>query len=265
MQRIPSDQFISIAEYGGLKVASCLQATSRLYQNVISRNIVIDMAIVQMQGPGNCFASHHAAAVGNVDVADQFLQRKADPNRVAWNTLGEAITPLYMAVKRCHTEVVRRLLTARADPDGIVIYTRSGNRSASESPLHFAAACGNESIISFLLAANADPAPSGRDLAPPLIDATVYGHKEVVQKLLEANAGVDDTGGERCSFKTALHWSAQEGHEQIATNFLQARADPHAFAEDEEDGIPWQIAEKAGHQRLSAALLQAALAADGEF
>ncbi len=92
-----------------------------------------------------------------------------------------------------HTEMVRILLEAGAD-----VRARTDVEGDSdvglvyqgETPLHFAAACGNESMIQLLLDHGADKAAQTARDESPFDYARRYRRPEAIRRLVSANQDV---------------------------------------------------------------------------
>lgn len=89
-------------------------------------------------------------------------------------------TPLFKAAENGHLEVVKFLVSKKADVNHVGIV---------RTPLHCAADIGNLEILKFLLEKGADPNKAGSvNKETPLHIAASNGHKEIVQLLLEKGA-----------------------------------------------------------------------------
>ncbi|RLV59916.1 ankyrin repeat domain-containing protein [Parashewanella curva] len=85
-------------------------------------------------------------------------------------------TPLYAAVHKENTEIVKKLLV-----DGASVNTEG--MKGQKTPLHIAAYKGNTEIVTLLLEYNADPYALDNDNNTPLIIARNRGHSEIVVML----------------------------------------------------------------------------------
>lgn len=116
-----------------------------------------------------------SASKGDADAAREILRARADPD--ARDNLG--VTSLHRAVVFGHSEVVERLLGARADVDG-------PDDHLGITPLHEAARLGRTSLVSILLEARAYGQSRDNKGHTPLGHAFLQGRMDVVQ-LLHAN------------------------------------------------------------------------------
>ena len=123
----------------------------------------------------------------------------------------------------------------------------------AESPLYRAAGAGQLRVAAFLLdnGADANRASLGR---MPLHNAVQFGHKGMVELLLQRGANVeakDNTGG------TALHLAAQNGFLSIAEALLKYKADLNARNSQQNNGqTPLHAAVQGGHRVMSEFLVE---------
>jgi ankyrin repeat protein len=100
-----------------------------------------------------------AAYCGKLELLQLLLAAGADPNL---SLPGGGETALHMAAVRSHTEAVLLLLHAAANPNlhaksGVVTSMFDGSaRVWGETPLHYAAAYGDEAMVQAMLQAGAD-------------------------------------------------------------------------------------------------------------
>ena len=177
------------------------------------------------------------------------LSKGADPNKAAkefFKFLGAGIvqersrTPLYFAVKRGDTKLVRSLLERGADLNKGESYTNKDGRGSVRPPLYAATlASSNVSteIVRGLLERGADPNKGMRStdedgdvtVSTPLYAAAEQGRTEVVRSLLESKA--DPNEGERITFKdgdvtvkTPLYQAAWWGYPEVVKILLASGA-----------------------------------------
>lgn len=125
----------------------------------------------------------------------------------------------------------------------------TGLRKASEHPIIHAAMLGNTGRIEELLAEGTAVDDRGEDGRTALHWAAFAGHDEVLALLLARGAAVgavDRTG------RTALHLAAEEGHPAAIVVLLQAGAD--AGARDRSGALAGDLAAARGHSATAAAL-----------
>jgi hypothetical protein len=134
---------------------------------------------------------HRLARLGDITGVRAALATGDDPNAVT----PDGWTPLLLASREGHAEVVAALLTAGASPG---LAHTNGRR-----PLDFAAANGNVEVIRMLAAANADVNTDGGIRGTPLLAAAMFNHRETVEILLAlgANGEARDSSG-----NTAADW-----------------------------------------------------------
>ncbi len=132
------------------------------------------------QGDGMT-ALHWAALNDNADMIQLLLY--AGGNVGATTRLG-AYTPLFLAARSGHTEVVEILLESGADPKQAA--------SGGISPLMMSASSGDADAVRILIGAGADvnAAETGRGQTP-LIFAAAYNRPDAIRMLLEHGAEID--------------------------------------------------------------------------
>jgi uncharacterized protein len=121
-------------------------------------------------------ALHFAAFFGHREAAELLLDRGAEVDALGrgWMTG----TALHSAVARSHTDVVRILLAAGADPNV--------RQSGGGTPLHSAAHNGDVASIEVLLSAGADPSLAKDDGRTILELAQERGDRETIDRIAGA-------------------------------------------------------------------------------
>jgi ankyrin repeat protein len=153
--------------------------------------------------------------------------------------------PLTKAATHGPLKVVKLLLQRGAEVNG----TGPGDATA----LHWAAYVGREETATFLLSKGADAHRRDTNGRVPLIVACWKGHLGVVRVLLQHMGelvlqATDDEG------RTALHWAAIGGWEEMATLLLSNGA--QADIRDDRGRIPLIVACRKGHVGVVRVLLQ---------
>jgi ankyrin repeat protein len=122
---------------------------------------------------------HAAAAAGDVRAVAALL---AEHNMASWELISRSrdLSPLAMAAKMGHVEVVQLLIRAGAQLDA--------ERSICHSPLYLAASKGLAEMVRVLLNAGAKVQETSRDFEGHLYHAAASGHVQVVRVMLEAGA-----------------------------------------------------------------------------
>ena len=149
--------------------------------------------------------------------------------------IGSEITPMYLASRAGHTEVVRILVKAGANVNA----TKSFGFHQGITPLHAAAAKGNVDTIKVLLESDCDPNAAASDGGTALHCAAEFGHHEAVRTLLDFKRDgkrvVDIMASKTCVEAdniTALHLAATAGNGQLVQTLVEAGCDINAQASD---------------------------------
>lgn len=191
-----------------------------------------------------------AALGGNADVVSAFVRAGAGAG-INTLSISSGRSALYTATYCGHETAARRLILAGADVnfydplDKCNVLAKAvesghaqlvndllirGARTNTQdeygvTPLHVAAALGEEAILSALLVAGADIDVRDSDSRTPLIWAVVRGRLAIVETLLAAGA---DCNIRRSDTYTALDLSAERGPIPILKALLRHGADANA-------------------------------------
>lgn len=128
-------------------------------------------------------------------------------------------TPLILAVRGGHVEVVGLLLDAGAD-----IELASDYPADVDCPLSAAAGRGDMPMLELLLGRGAKLEGSGRDGRTALMTAAAKGQIAAVRKLISMGAVVDVP---KVDGTTALFWASYAGHADVVVTLINAGADIH--------------------------------------
>ena len=157
----------------------------------------------------------HAGA--DKDEAFVFTYFQCDPNQCDQNHMvcsevTSIQTPLGVASREGHTEIVRLLLAAAAD-------SNKGAGRHDETPIYLASEHGHVEIARLLIHADADKDKrSGPWRKTPLCIACSKGHVEIVRLLLAAGADLDT-----CSHADVASCSCKEDIKRLLTEAMDAR------------------------------------------
>ncbi len=212
----------------------------------------------------------HLAAYSDKACLEALLAAGADIKAV--NNFGEC--PLCAAASACNAEAVALLLSAGANPDGIVagvhpimcaIRRRSDSAECVRllldagadfkaatptmgyTALLVATANNNPSCVKLLLAAGASPNVIASDGMTPLLYALQLRNSAMVQELISAGADVNPASP--TTGATPLHIAAQFSSRECVELLLKAGAD--ASRTDSKGRTPYQVANKNNRELLT--------------
>ncbi|KAI4137422.1 MAG: hypothetical protein LQ341_005145 [Variospora aurantia] len=194
-------------------------------------------------------------------------------------------TPLRIAAEKGYMKCVELLLQTRAK-----VNTR--DRKRRRTPLHVAAANGDEAMAGLLIKNGAHMEAKDGELMTPLHEACEAGHDRVVIELLNRKASPETPGRRgmtpvicaaaagqvpiieillkrKASLKhqaegdmTALHWAAYNGHDEAVDYLLQKKAPPHVANKDGRTALHLSI--MAGHFAVVELLLRRGAAVEAQ-
>ena len=217
---------------------------------------------------------HYAASCGMYDVAEFLIV--VHSQNVNAQGFDKKETPLHVASRRGHVDVVRLLLehgaSAEAQDDDkctpLLLASQFGysevvqcllehgaNKEARDhknrTPLLLASYDGHEELACILLKHNADTEARDYRKRTSLLLASLYGHVELVRILLKHNA---DKEAQDCDLHTPLLLASQYGHVEVARVLLEHKADTKA--QDRFGSTAYLLASQGGHVELAKALLK---------
>ena len=178
---------------------------------------------------------------GDIDVVTSLLAADADMNHADMN----GFTPLFIASKNGHTEIVMRLIAAKAEVD-------KKTTGGCDTPLLAASQNGHTEIVIRLIAANANVNEANKRCETPLFVASKGGHTEVVTTLIAAKADAEHVGEYG---NTPLYTASQNGHTDVVTTLLAANAE--VGQANNEGATPLIVASRNGHTETVTTLLAA--------
>ena len=154
---------------------------------------------------------------GQTEDVRHLLRSGVDPNYFMQHSFASHVrdTPLIMAAKMGHNDVVRLLLDSGAAPN------KAG--WSGKTPLIWAASYNHKEVIKLLIAASAEVDIADEMGITPLSWAALHGYKDVVQLLLDAEAALDEMDDEG---RTPLAHAAMHGHRDVVELLLDKGANP---------------------------------------
>lgn len=159
-----------------------------------------------------------AAGNGDVTVVSQLLAAGAEVDAPS-----SGRTALDLAAHAGHTDTVRVLLAAGADPG------QQAGEYGESTPLCLASMYGHTAVVGVLLEAGAPTGAQGRLGGVPLVLAATAmepGHPRTVDLLLRHGADIDGL----MKGKTPLEWAAAFGQVHMVRHLLARGATPTAKA-----------------------------------
>jgi ankyrin repeat protein len=238
-------------EYAGLDREEALIEAAKMNDSSKTRELLEGAAKPNYRNNVTGVTSLLAASYyGHAEIVELLVSYGADVNNVPWGLTDQRIaasgisvnergllhaaahgdTALITAIRKGFPEISRFLLDHGAD---VNVANRNG-----EIPAFVAADLGRSDIMGQLLANGADPNRSqpledtdplliniSREGSknPLLIQATINGHDDTVEKLLAAGADVNIRDHED---RTALYWAVSQGFFNIVQALLDKGADP---------------------------------------
>ncbi|KAF4852534.1 Vegetative incompatibility protein HET-E-1 [Colletotrichum siamense] len=134
-----------------------------------------------------------AAFMGHYDVVDRLLSRKADINA----TDGSCRTPLLLAARKGHGQIVQLLLQQGADTD--LSESKDGG-----TPLAFAVMCGHRRVVALLLEKGANLEAKDFESKTTIFHAIHARHNEILQLLLSCGADANAAQSEETPLLYAI-------------------------------------------------------------
>ena len=180
-----------------------------------------------------------ASSKGNLEAVQLLLGRCPDlvNHQVAFQR-----TALHVATMHGHQPIAQLLLEERANINTkAVIDAKDEN---GRTPLHLAADQGQNDIARLLLQRGASVNVRDESELTPLHLASLGEQIEVVEQLLDDDAGVDVNAKDGDGW-TALHMAAYNGYPQVVESLIRRGADLDSINNDGK--TPWQSASESHH------------------
>merc|ERR1712014_23955 len=123
---------------------------------------------------------HEAAKKGDLDTCKAYITKQNEAGVSIDDPDPNGITALGFAIGADRSEIVKFLITCKANPHAV---DAKGNTGA-----HYAAGYGRQEMLKFLLAAKSDPSKKNGDGKSPLNVATQNNMQPTVEILKQAGA-----------------------------------------------------------------------------
>ncbi len=186
---------------------------------------------------------HLGAKEGNDVIVKSLLGKGANVN-ITGGRVGR-VTPLHLAVRNGHLNVVKVLIDALADVN------RKTRRNYTS--LHLAAQNGHLDVVEFLIDKNSDVSAKTQEGYTPLHLAAQNGHLDVVKYLIsEKGAEIDLRGHFQL---TPLHLAAQNGSLSVVKVLLAMAKEPDCSPVTRRGHTPLHLAAACGNKTVVELLL----------
>ena len=200
-----------IDEVNGSRSTPLMLAACEGHQDVVTYMIACG-ASVDKKGLDNQTALHHASERGNLQMVKSLLNAGAKIDETI--DYRSRSTPLMLAAREGHQDIVGHLITCGANVD------KKGLND--QTALHYASERGNLEIVKSLLNAGAKiDEVDYSNRSTPLMLAAREGHQDIVNHLIICGASVDNKD---LSNRTALHFAIERGNLQMVKLLLNAGA-----------------------------------------
>lgn len=190
-----------------------------------------------------------AAEQGDLEALLLTLSKGVDVNE---KDLRHSKTALHWAAERGHMDITQMLLERGSDVTKVDRY--------GETPLHYAAGCGNEKIIEVLLSHNSDPTVIDNRGRTALRCARDNDCSESVRLLLPRWTGERmDLREKDGQDRTAVHWAADLGCEDVVARFVRLGLSEDAIGPDHRGWTPLQYAIERDDEQMTELLRTAGM------
>ena len=197
---------------------------------------------IQSESPFPCpgTALHYAALWGFHTIVEFLITKHSGSQDVRSQDFIDRATPLHLASRRDHAEVVRMLLKFGADV--------TARNKHGMTPLHLTS---QMEVAHTLLESSANVAAQSGTGWTPLHMVSRKGQVDVTRLLLKHGAGVN---AQNQDGSTPLHLASRRGNVEVTRMLLERGAD--VKAQDEDRSTPLHLASSRGHAEIARMILE---------
>jgi ankyrin repeat protein len=205
-----------------------------LFHPAVVRAAVVMLAALGWSSSGFCGPIHEAAQQGDVAAATALLQNNS---RLAFSKDEDGDTPLHLAARMGHIDMVKLLVAHKADVNA--------KDRIDDTPLHLAALDGHAEVVELLLGDRADVNAKDSDSNTPLHLAARTGQVDVAKLLVAHKAEINARNKDG---DTPLHLAAAADQLDVVTFLLTQKITVNS--RNDVGNTPLNAASKSGYKDI---------------